>query len=67
MGWGQFKPLLAEATVAALEPIQKRYQDLMADRGQLLAVLETGRERASAVADASAQRVRAALGFLTAS
>ena len=66
MGWGQFKPLLAEATVAALEPIQKRYQDLMADRGQLLAVLETGRERASAVADASAQRVRAALGFLTA-
>ena len=67
MGWGQFKPLLAEATVAALEPIQKRYQDLMADRGQLFAVLETGRERASAVADASAQRVRAALGFLTAS
>ena len=67
MGWGQFKPLLAEATVAAIEPIQKRYQDLMADRGQLLAVLETGRERASAVADASAQRVRAALGFLTAS
>ena len=67
MGWGQFKPLLAEATVAALEPIQRRYQDLMADRGQLLAVLETGRERASAVADASAQRVRAALGFLTAS
>ena len=67
MGWGQFKPLLAEATVAALEPIQKRYQDLMADRGQLLAVLETGRERASAVADASAERVRAALGFLTAS
>lgn len=67
MGWGQFKPLLAEATVVALEPIQKRYQDLMADRGQLLAVLETGRERASAVADASAQRVRAALGFLTAS
>ena len=67
MGWGQFKPLLTEATVAALEPIQRRYQDLMADRGQLLAVLETGRERASAVADASAQRVRAALGFLTAS
>ena len=67
MGWGQFKPLLAEATVAALDPIQKRYQELMEDRAQLLAVLETGRERAGAVADASAQRVRSALGFLRSS
>ena len=64
MGWGQFKPLLAEATVAALDPIQKRYHELMEDRGQLLSVLKTGRERAGAVADASVQRVRAALGFL---
>ncbi len=67
MGWGQFKPLLAEATVAALDPIQKRYHELMEDRAQLLAVLETGRQRAGAVADASAQRVRAALGFLRSS
>ena len=67
MGWGQFKPLLAEATVAALDPIQKRYHELMEDRAQLLAVLETGRERAGAVADASAQRVRSALGFLRSS
>lgn len=67
MGWGQFKPLLADATVAALEPIQRRYQDLMTDRGQLLTVLETGRERAGAVADASVQRVRTALGFLRSS
>ena len=65
MGWGQFKPLLAEATVAALDPIQKRYHALMEDRDQLLAVLETGQERAGAVADASVQRVRKALGFLT--
>ena len=67
MGWGQFKPLLAEATVAALDPIQKRYHELMEDRAQLLAVLETGRQRAGDVADASVQRVRAALGFLRSS
>ena len=67
MGWGQFKPLLAEATVAALDPIQSRYHELMADRGQLLTVLEKGRERAGAVADASVQRVRTALGFLRSS
>ena len=29
MGWGQFKPLLAEAAVAALEPIQGRYKELI--------------------------------------
>ena len=27
MGWGQFKPLLAETAVAALEPIQKRLHE----------------------------------------
>ena len=65
MGWGQFKPLLAEATVAALEPIQQRYRYLMADRAQLEAVLRDGRERASAVADANVQRVRQSMGFLS--
>ena len=65
MGWGQFKPLLAEATVAALESIQQRYRYLMADRAQLEAVLRDGRERASAVADANVQRVRQSMGFLS--
>ena len=26
MGWGQFKPLLTETTIAALQPIQEKYQ-----------------------------------------
>ena len=64
MGWGQFKPLLAEAAVAALEPIQQRYQELMDDRSQLESVLHDGRERASAVAAANVQRVRQSMGFL---
>ena len=64
MGWGQFKPLLAEATVAALEPIQQRYRELMDDRSQLASVLRNGRERASAVAEANVQRVRQSMGFL---
>ena len=64
MGWGQFKPLLAEATVAALEPIQQRYRELMDDRSQLESVLRNGRERASAVAEANVQRVRQSMGFL---
>ena len=65
MGWGQFKPLLAEAAVAALEPIQKRYRELMNDRSQLESVLRDGRERASVVAEANVQRVRKSMGFLS--
>jgi tryptophanyl-tRNA synthetase len=64
MGWGRFKPLLAEATVEALRPVQERYRSLRQDPASLLAVLQQGRERAAAVADATLSRVREALGFL---
>jgi len=64
MGWGQFKPLLAEAAVAALRPLQRRYSELRADPAALLQVLEQGRRRATEVADATLARVRQALGFL---
>ena len=67
MGWGQFNPLLAEATIAALEPIQERYRVLMDDRAELEIVLQKGRERASAVADSTVSRTRDAMGFLSAS
>ena len=64
MGWGTFKPLLAEATVAALEPIQERYRELMDDPAELDRVLQDGRDRANAVAEATVSRVRNSLGFL---
>ena len=67
MSWGQFKPLLAEATIAALEPIQQRYRLLMDDRAQLEKVLQQGRERASSVADSTVMRTREAMGFLSGS
>ena len=63
MGWGQFKPLLAEATVNAIEPIQARYRELMSDPAELDQVLNTGRENAEIVANATLKRVRDALGF----
>jgi tryptophanyl-tRNA synthetase len=64
MGWGRFKPLLAEAAVAALEPIQARHRELMEDRGELKQVLHQGRERAREVAATTVDRVRRQLGFL---
>ncbi len=63
MGWGQFKPLLAETTIEALKPIQEKYQQIVDDRSYLESVLRQGREKASAIAEKTLQRVREALGF----
>jgi len=63
MGWGQFKPLLAETAVAALEPIQKRLHELMADRTYLEQLLKTGNEKAGAIAAETLTKVKDSLGF----
>jgi tryptophanyl-tRNA synthetase len=63
MGWGQFKPLLTEATIAALRPIQTRYQEIIADRGYLDSVLRDGREKAAATANQTLDRAKQALGY----
>ncbi|MFZ9851109.1 MAG: tryptophan--tRNA ligase, partial [Vulcanococcus sp.] len=67
MGWGTFKPLLAEVLVEALRPIQARHAELSADPAELDRVLADGRERAGSVAAATLERTRQALGFLPAS
>jgi tryptophanyl-tRNA synthetase len=64
MGWGQFKPLLTETTIAALEPIQTKYRDIMAEKGYLDRVLQEGREKAEVVANKTLSTVKTALGFL---
>jgi tryptophanyl-tRNA synthetase len=63
MGWGQFKPLLTEIAVEVLGPIQEKYQALMGDRGYLASVLQTGREKASTVANQTLMDVKNALGY----
>ncbi len=63
MGWGQFKPLLTETMVAALQPIQEQYQALMSDRTYLEAVLQKGREKAEAIALTTLQKTKTALGY----
>ena len=64
MGWGQFKPLLAETTVEALRPIQEKYDELMGDRAYLNQVLADGKEKAQAVAAPTLAKVKAAMGFI---
>ncbi len=65
MGWGQFKPLLTEAMIEALKPIQDKYQAIVQDSGYLESVLRQGREKAGAIANQTLRQVRAAMGFST--
>ena len=63
MGWGQFKPLLTETAIAALQPIQAKYQAVMDDKGYLESVLKDGRQKAEAIANDTLSKVKAALGY----
>ncbi|BAQ62399.1 tryptophanyl-tRNA synthetase [Geminocystis sp. NIES-3708] len=64
MGWGKFKPLLTDATINALTPIQTKYQEIMADKTYLDSVLKEGKEKAENVANITLKRVKNALGYL---
>ncbi len=63
MGWGQFKPLLTEATISALEPIQIHYQELIKNPKELNQVLNEGKLKANEIAEQTMNRLRKALGL----
>ncbi|MFN7177564.1 MAG: tryptophan--tRNA ligase, partial [Thermaurantiacus sp.] len=63
-GFGIFKPALADLLVATLEPMNRRFRELLSDAAEIDRVLAEGADRAKAVAEATMQDVRAAVGFL---
>ncbi|XP_045799401.1 tryptophan--tRNA ligase, chloroplastic/mitochondrial [Trifolium pratense] len=63
MNWGTFKPLLTDALIDHLHPIQVRYEELMSDSGYLDKVLEDGARKAADIADATVHNVYQAMGF----
>ncbi len=64
MGWGTFKPLLTDAAISAIEPIQQRYSELMKDKSEIKKVLTQGQIKAEGVANKTLEKVRKAMGFL---
>ena len=62
--YGPLKADVAEALNELLAPFRKRYAELSADPGAVSATLALGRDKASAVADATLARVRDAIGLL---
>ncbi|MGD1093855.1 MAG: tryptophan--tRNA ligase [Bryobacteraceae bacterium] len=65
MRYGDLKKQVADAVVAALEPIQKRYRDIMDETGYVARVLEEGAERVSPVANDTVRKVKRAMGLYT--
>jgi tryptophanyl-tRNA synthetase len=64
--YGPLKTDAGEAVVELLRPIQKRYHELMADRGELSALLRAGADKARVIAAATLARAQAAVGMLPA-
>lgn len=60
-GYGRLKQAVADAVIATLEPIQRRYRELTDD--DVETVLAAGAERAARHADVTVRRARNALGL----
>lgn len=63
--YGALKNAVAEAVVFMLEPHQARYNELMSDKAELLAILKKGAEKADAVASVTLKRVMEQIGYVT--
>ena len=63
MSWGEFKPVLADALIAHLEPIQKRYHEVREDDDYLDSILRDGAEEARKIASQTLRSAQVAMGF----
>ena len=63
LGYGKFKDAVADCVIATLEPIQAEYERISADKAYLQQVMDSGRERASAIAHKTMLKVRKKLGI----
>lgn len=62
-GYGQFKKDLVEIAVSTVEPIQKRYHEIL-DSGDVYGLLKIGTEKAEAAAAPILSRVKDKIGFI---
>lgn len=63
-GYGDFKKAVGEAVVAELEPVQKRFSELMADKAYLKECQQKGAQRAMSVSSRTLEKVMKKVGFL---
>jgi tryptophanyl-tRNA synthetase len=65
MRYGDLKKQVAEMVIANLEPLQKRYREIMAEPGYVDSVLKEGAERVSPFAKSTVRLVKERMGLYT--
>jgi len=65
MRYGDLKKNVAEQVIASLEPIQKRYREIIAEPGYLKSVLAEGRERVNPIAESTVRLTKERMGIYT--
>jgi tryptophanyl-tRNA synthetase len=63
-GYGRFKEDVAEAVVALFAPIQRRYEELRGDPGELQRLLAIGAEKARAASEPTLEAMYERMGFV---
>jgi tryptophanyl-tRNA synthetase len=63
-GYGAFKTAVADSVTAKLEPVQKKYAELMANKDHLLDIIKAGDEAAQKTAYKTLSKVYRKVGFL---
>jgi tryptophanyl-tRNA synthetase len=63
MRYGDLKKQVAEAVIAGLEPIQKRYREIAEETGYVARVLEESAERVAPIANDTVRKVKKAMGL----
>jgi tryptophanyl-tRNA synthetase len=64
--YGDLKKQVAEMVVCSVEPIQKRYQEIVSEEGYLASVLKQGAERVAPIANSTVGLVKERMGLYTA-
>ena len=67
MRYGDLKKQVADMVISQLDPIQKRYREIMADPGYLNRVLKQGAERVAPIANSTVRLVKERMGLYTGS
>ena len=63
-GYGDFKKAVADAVIAGLEPVRKRYAEICADKSYVEDVLRAGTECAQRRVNRTMSKVRRKVGYL---